>query len=489
MQLKRLKSALRYFRDYPHRVKPFLPRDAFVNPPQIYTGPRDNLYEQIRSLLRTMGLLRLARRMIGLRLIMTARHFFVYSPNTPTDAHSRYNVHPYFPEVPFSIDLASDDVSNSLKGVNVVGYLHSSKGLGQSARNLLRCLSAVAIPVSAYSIREREQMRIPRADRPPPQIYPKYPISIFGVNADQSLIIEDLLSPAFYRGRYNVGYWYWEIASFPERWKSTFDLYDEIWVASRFTQQALQAQTQTPVYRFPLPIEVHVSPLSRSQLALPDDQFIVLFIFDAISIVERKNPWAVVHAYERAFSASERQSAVKLVIKANNLDNLPGVEQRLQAEIARVDGLLINRQLNRPSIIALLNTCDVYISLHRSEGFGLTLADAMFLGKPVIGTAYSGNLDFMREDNSYLVPFRLIEIPGTNGFYDAHGVWADADVDAAAHALRDVYSHRPLAREKGRRAAQFIREYYNPLTTGREIEARLGEIRKRYCTCKPLGSG
>lgn len=162
-------------------------------------------------------------------------------------------------------------------------------------------------------------------------------------------------------------------------------------------------------------------------------------MFDALSIVERKNPWGAIRAFERAFPEAVRRGRCRLVIKVVNLHFFPPEARRLREEMKRVDGILIEDHLHRLRTNALIAACDVYLSLHRTEGYGLTIAEAMYLGKPVIAPAYSGNMDFMTPDNSYMVPYRLVKLERDYPPYDRGNVWAEPDSDAAAVMLRSIF--------------------------------------------------
>jgi glycosyltransferase involved in cell wall biosynthesis len=166
------------------------------------------------------------------------------------------------------------------------------------------------------------------------------------------------------------------------------------------------------------------------------------------------------------------------VMKVNNLDRFPAEAERLRHELASVEGILIERYLSRQDTYALLNSCDAYISLHRSEGYGLTLAEAMALGKPVIGTGYSGNTDFMSVNTSYLIPYELVALTRAHPPYQAGNVWAEPDVKEAARALREVYEHPERGRQRGLAAADYMRRHHHPRVVGAATAARLRYILK-----------
>lgn len=471
---RRLSKAIRYYRRvYPANVKPYLPPEAFTEVSTYYTGP-NNLYGVTRNALWRLGILRAIKRLIGMRLVMTAREYFGGGPLTDDERGQPA----YAP--PISSGDGVEAAPDTVYGVTVVGYLAAETGIGQMARSVLMCLKNVQFPVSGYLLKTSGEYRQQDMSAYALTTRINHFVQVFNVNADQTHVVYDRLGADFYRGHYNIGYWFWELSDFPTAWNNAFDLYDEIWVATRFVQAAIQATTSKPVLCIPAAVSVSLPDGSnRAQFGLKDDDFVVLYTFDALSIIERKNPWAVISAFELAYTEPERRSKVRLVLKVTNLGQTSEADL-LRSEVRRVNGLLIEGYLSRLETNALMNECDIYISLHRSEGFGLTLAEAMSLGKPVIGTAYSGNIDFMTEENSYLVPYQLVALGRDYPPYEAHHVWADPDVPAAARYLRDIYDDYDSAKRKGAAAAQHIQQHYSVKARGGQIAERLRSILSQY---------
>ncbi len=301
--------------------------------------------------------------------------------------------------------------------------------------------------------------------------------NIICVNADQLPFFRSDVGSAFFHGRYSIGVWFWEVAHFPARFHSALDCIDEVWVASDFVLRAISAETSKPVRVVPLPIgEPSAVRFSRDELDLPDG-FLFFFSFDFLSVFERKNPLAVVQAFKRAFESNEGAS---LVIKSINGARDTRSLRRLQAAAAdRGDIHVVDGYVSAATKNATIAACDCYVSLHRSEGYGLTMAEAMAYGKPVIATRYSGNLEFMNDANSYLVPFRPVAIPKRCGPYPAGDEWAEPDVAAAAELMRGVYDHRDEARNVGRKARAALVAHHTTERTASFISSRLGEIRQR----------
>lgn len=472
--LGRVRATWRYYRDYPQRVKPYLPANVMDVIPEIYTGP-GGIYRSLKMTFRRLGILGRLRRIVGMRMILTARCFFSYS-SAPQRAYSPSGS-PLPPHAVVAGGSHEARMGGTAPGVNVIGHVYSETGVGELARQTLRALKSVDFPLAVYPIEDYDSAR--KNDHMADQFDRAtiHPVNIFQINADMTFPVRERLDPQLYQGRYNVGRWVWEMAHFPERWQRAFDAYDEIWVPSTFVQAAVAAQSPKPVIYMPVSVEQPLPEnVTRSGLGLPEDRFVFLFMFDMFSVIERKNPWALIQAFEEAFNEEERRSRAALVIKVNNLDTIPGEAARLRQEIARVNGVLIDAYFDRLQTNGLLSLCDAYVSLHRSEGYGFTLAEAMYFGKPTIATAYSGNMDFMTLDNSYLVPYRLVELERDYPPYDAGGVWADPDVHAAASLLRRVYEQPVEAAERGQFAAASFRQYYNPVIVGRRMVSRLSRI-------------
>ncbi|WP_310644695.1 glycosyltransferase [Limnohabitans sp.] len=287
------------------------------------------------------------------------------------------------------------------------------------------------------------------------------------------------MGPEIFRGHYNIGWWPWELPVWPKAWGEAFDLMDELWTGSEFTRATYANATKKPVHLMPLPASVdRGQTLSRRRFGLSDRKFLYLFIFDFNSHLARKNPQAVIEAFRQAFPAKDKD--VNLVLKVMNAkedDPRWGVFVTLCKMDHRIR--LITETMDRSDVLGLVEACDAYVSLHRAEGFGRTLAEAMLYGKPVIATGYSGNADFMHPEWTFSVDFETVPVrAGEYPFVEPEdgAVWANPSVTDAAKKLR-------LARErtKDKSFAASVRNYakeqFSIPRIGQLMSTRLKAIR------------
>jgi len=424
---------------------------------------KTHYYQRFTHWLFSVGLGQRIEGLLGQRLVGHIRDMFV-----PRGSGQPVAVQPIPP-------AASHPTQT--RGVNVIGYLKDETGVGESARATLRALDSVGYP-AAWTLARSEQAR--QNDTSVlhlPQGHP-YAVNLFYVNADQMPTVYHDLGADFFAGKYNIATWFWELEHFPEAWRDRLQYLDELWVGSHFVQRTLAPLAPFPVVVMGVPITPRPpAPITRTELGLPEDRFLFLFTFDMLSFIERKNPYAVIDAYRCAFGPDF--AGVQLVIKVTKLEQYPEHAARLRAEMASVGGILLDRYLDRPELDGLFEACDAYVSLHRSEGFGMTLAEAMILGKPVIATDYGGNTDFTTAANSYPVAYRLVELAQDCGPYPRGAVWADADVEHAAELMCHVYMHPEEACAKGRRAQMDIEAWYGHAAMARKMMARLKIILAR----------
>jgi glycosyltransferase involved in cell wall biosynthesis len=360
---------------------------------------------------------------------------------------------------------------------NLIGYLKGEFGVAEAARSLIRAattcdIELALINVSASETAREEDLRFADVigERAP------HPVNLLCVNADQTELVMTALGPQIVEGRYNVGVWFWELGRFPTAWQGSIDRVDEIWTASRFVEQCVAAATTKPVHTVGLAVDA-TPPRTyiRTEFGLPEEPFLFLFSFDFASFVARKNPLGAIEAFRAAFPADERE--VGLVLKTTNGGRNREALQCLEVAIGGDPRIrLLDRFMSRDEVFGLESVVDAYVSLHRSEGFGLGLAESMSLGKPVIGTAYSGNMEFMDAGNSCLVGYRLVEVGEEDYPFPNGQVWADPDLGAAAYYMRRLVEDRDFASALGRRAAEHMAREFSARAVGQRMATRLDSI-------------
>jgi glycosyltransferase involved in cell wall biosynthesis len=271
-----------------------------------------------------------------------------------------------------------------------------------------------------------------------------------------------------------IAVWYWELEDLPADWTAQIRWPDEVWAPTRFIADTFRKVMTVPV--LPMLPGVELPAFDRkpkSHFGLPDDRFLFLFSFDMGSVMARKNPLGLIEAYRRAFRSDDR---VHLAIKVSRGESDPDAFARLKAAAAGSGVTVINRVLSRSDTLALLAACDCYTSLHRSEGLGLGLAETMLMGKPVIATAYSGNMDFMTPQTGYLVDYRRVPIeddPYELSPYPKGCLWADPSIEHAVVLMRQVFDHADEARAVGARARQSLESLLSMDAYAKRMAARV----------------
>lgn len=361
-------------------------------------------------------------------------------------------------------------------GVNVLGFVSEEFGIGESARSLVRSLESVDIPVIINEISSGCHRSLDSTFHGMAQSTNPYVVNIIVVNPDSLDTAFLQVGRDYLYGRYNIAYWSWELEKLPNEWFDKLKYFDEVWVPSAFTGRSIAERSQIPVITIPHSIDM--DGVYRSVWKWPSVKagkpFTVFFMLDFRSEIERKNPIAAIRAFREAFKEGDE---ARFILKIMNGDYNAKEYNTLISECQSNGVEVIDRVLNRQDIIALINECDVYLSLHRAEGFGLTIAEAMAMGKVVIATGYSGNMEFMNVNNSLAVKYKLVDIQEKYGPYCPGNHWAQPDIHHAASLLRMLYENHEVGYMIGQNAVADIARELSPLTIGNAIALRLQPLK------------
>lgn len=361
----------------------------------------------------------------------------------------------------------SRETQLSAFGWNVIAYADAELGVGEVGRRVAHMVRATGVPTRLVSVPRRILSRAEHRAAMTIETTLAYENSIICVNADMVSQVTRDLGLQGTRGR-RIGLWFWELEEFPDYVHHALEQVHEVWVTSEMTRAALQRLTTKPVTRVRIPIEVptDATPFTRAQLGLPEG-LTLLTNFDYLSIPRRKNPLGVIQAYREAVASDE---GVTLVVKSINAHLAPlAHDEIVRATRGRDDIHMIDAYVSHAEMQAMIELSDGYLSLHRSEGFGLNVADAMARGTPVVSTAYSGTLEFTAPDTAALVPWTPIDVgPGASP-YPATARWAEPDHSGAVRAIRSLLDDPETAKERARRGVAVIERDWSLAVTSRLI--------------------
>jgi FkbM family methyltransferase len=373
-----------------------------------------------------------------------------------------------------NIDAPSTVAELVRPGVNIIGHFCSPSGLRTSVEAIRDALTRTGFAISTRDIRADKSDDPYHCEFSGMELYD---ITIVHTQPEPYFKSAFHLADLFERTQrtYRIAYWYWELDAVPETWLKHVPLIDELWAATNFVSDALKKRFGRRVHTLFPGIQLgkfQPRPLSYFGLA-GKEEFTFLSIFHLMSVMERKNPLGLIRAFKQAFPASE---PVRLVLKTTFGDRHPKLVEELHSAANTANITVIDKIFNQDETLSLIDACDAYISLHRSEGLGLTMAEAMLLGKPVIATRYSGNVDFMDDTNSLLVDYELVELGESIPPYDtiAHG--AEPSIDHAARLMRLVFENRCWAAELGAKGKLDVQSKLSLEAAGRRMAERLTQI-------------
>lgn len=341
----------------------------------------------------------------------------------------------------------------------VAGLFRAASGIGKAARATCLALEEAGIEFTAIDLSERFG-QCDLGPTGPEAPFPRSPTGtlILHVNAPETepalLALRHFRRPGWRR----IGVWVWETSEAPASWGRPSQLLSEIWTPSEFSKSAIEPIAQCPVKTVPhyVPAQKAGALLKPAAREAEATRFVVLTFADGKSSFHRKNPHGAVRAFRRAFPD---QQNVRMIVKLRNVPMGSAFNIDLAQACAGDERIeIINESLSEHELSALMEKCDVFVSLHRAEGFGLPIAEAMARGKAVIATGWSGNMDYMNADNAVLADYSLIPVRDPYARYgaDTKGVWADPDEQAASTALRKLMADKDARKQLGIRARAAI---------------------------------
>jgi glycosyltransferase involved in cell wall biosynthesis len=324
-------------------------------------------------------------------------------------------------------------------GINLIGSFSQDSGLGQSCRLTAKEIERSGIPHAFIDFAPTAQLNRDNHefdDRLSSEY--TYGINLFHINMHEFHKAWQILPEEAWKGHYNIAFWLWEMQEFPEEWVPMIHQLDEIWTPAEFVSEAVRRVTDKPVLTVPYTVEApYEEAFDRNHFHLPEDRFLYLMLFDSNSISERKNPYGVIEAYKQAFTPEDNTG---LVIKIGNAGEKELEE--LRESLAGYNVYFVREMLPKKEVNSLIRCCNVYVSLHRSEGYGLVLAEAMMMGVPTIATNYSANTEFQDDTRACMIPYTLRQVGKDLYPYKKEYFWAVPDTARAAQAMRKLYEDR-----------------------------------------------
>jgi glycosyltransferase involved in cell wall biosynthesis len=359
------------------------------------------------------------------------------------------------------------------RGVNILSHFSYPSGIQQAALFAKRALEAVQFDVSCRDVPVFPFFDV--EDRTPFLGLEIFPVTIINVAPQPSFSVAYERSGLLRRaGVYRIAYWAWELDSIPEEWVELAPLIDAIWAPTGFVANAFRQRMPVPVHEVLPGVELsEIESVTKTDLGIPEANYVFLFMFDMCSQMVRKNPLGLIRAFRATFGRSDNAT---LVIKVSRGRSHPEALSELEQAAGEEGVIVLDEVLSRAHSLGFIQMCDCFVSLHRAEGFGLCLAEAMLMGKPVIATNYSGNLAFMHRGNSLLVDYRLTEIVEDNPIYKKGNHWAEPSIAHAAKLMRYCYDNPEEAAALGATGQAEMKQKLSLKAAGQRMAEQLATV-------------
>jgi len=361
-------------------------------------------------------------------------------------------------------------------GINLIGNIKADTGIGQSTRLVADILTNSGIEYSAYNY-----FQLPGGSMTDTTYDYKisgelpYNINLIHVNASEFTVAYMQLGKKVWDSHYNIAFWLWELEEFPDEWVGCIELVDEIWTPAEFVSESIRKKTNKPVITVPYSVKAPSDPrYDRKHFELPEDKFLFFMMYNSCSIMERKNPIGILEAFKKAFDKDNR--SVGLVIKINEMEDSSEIDRIKDFFDGYTNIYFITTNMSKVEVNSLVKAVDVLVSLHRAEGFGLGMAEAMLVGTPTIATNWSANTEFMNSDVACMVDYELIEIKEDYGLFKKGYRWADADINQASEYMKKLYQDKDFAMNMAEKAKKFIEEKLSMESAVKLVKDRVEQI-------------
>ena len=419
--------------------------------------------------------------------INTAESLYGYSlwfiQNAPSYGIDAYFINPILDNIGYfyanQIKLTPQQFGSRKADVGVIGYLKAELGVGHAGKMVASSFRKSQVNTQGYNVTINTVAR--QAETEIDDILVNKinsQVEIYNVNAHELGMIRQHLVGKTSENAYKINMPFWELSRFPDDWLKNYQGIDEVWAPSRFVQAAVQTATTLPVIWMPPAATLdRFTPRDRSYFKLPEHTFLFHFNFDFTSFATRKNATAGIEAYRLAFRDRPNNTPTALAIKTRGYDpEGKNLQQLIDFTADEPDIYILNEEMTYDDAMALMNCCDCYLSLHRSEGFGYTQAEAMLLEKPVIATDYSGTRDFIDATTGFPVSYRLISVKENEYPFWESQQWADPNLDHAAWLMRTIVSDPTHTKQVSRAGKHKILTEYSPEHVGQLYKQRLEQI-------------